>query len=483
MESWWLIMDERQKPSEPDAQLDKEIIDSNLEIEISQDQMIATVNLIPPKSGKHITFEQGVKELEEKGVIYGTDLEKLKHIIEKKVFLTRLKVAEGTQPVHGKDGKVIIHFKTNKSLKPKLSEDGKVDFYNLDMVTNVCKGQLLAEIIFPTNGTPGQTVTGKIVPARNGKQVKLHPVKNVSCSEDGTRLIAEINGQPILSDGKISVLPVLEIKGDVGPATGNINFLGSVFVRGNVKNGYKITAEGDIEIAGTVESAEIVSNGSIKLARGIQGRGRGLLKAGLDVIARYVENTSVEAANNIIAEAAMHSSLFAGKKIILKGKRGLIVGGTCNAGEEVTAKTIGSQMATYTEIEVGVDPKHKRDLQKVTNRLLETETNLTKINQTINTLNKLKNRDLLTADKKLLYKKLINVRETLEVQVEEVIKEKERLETLSAQPSRAKVSASNIVFPGVNIIINNSSVKLRDKVEHATFYNFEGQIKFGPYEG
>ncbi len=476
-------MNGRQKPSEQDAKLDEEITDSDLEIKISQDQMVATVKLIPPKDGEHITFEQAVKKLEGKGVICGTDLKKLKQMIENKVFMTEFKVAEGIQPVHGKDGRVIIHFNTNKSLKPKLSEDGKVDFYNLDMVTNVRKGQLLAEIIFPTDGTPGRTVTGKILPARNGRKAMLHPLKNVSCSEDGTRLFAEIDGQPVLSGGKISVLPVLEIKGDVGPATGNINFLGSVFVRGNVKNGYKITAEGDIEITGTVEASEIVSNGSIKLARGVQGRGRGILKAGVNVIARYIENTSVEAANNIIAEAAMHSSLFAGKKIILGGKRGLIVGGTSNAGEEVIAGTIGSQMATYTEIEVGFDPEHKRNLQKVSSRLLEIETNLTKINQFINTLNKFKKRNLLAADKQLLYKKLISARETLEVQIEKVIKEKEELEILSSRPSRAKVSASNVVFPGVNIIINNSSLRLRDKVEHVTFYNFEGQIKFGPYEG
>jgi uncharacterized protein (DUF342 family) len=478
-------MNVRQKPNQLYAKTGKEIneiIDSHLEIEISEDQMTATVNLLPFEGNEHITFEQAVEKLKEKGIIYGLDIEKLKHIIEKKMFLTKFKVAEGTMPIHGKDGRAIIHFTTKKSLKPKLSQDGKADFYNLGVVTNVSKGQLLAEIEYPTDGTSGKTITGKKVPAKKGKQVKLHPSKNVSCSKDGTCFVAEIDGQPVLADGKLSVLPALEINGDVGPATGNINFLGSVFIKGSVKNGYKITAKGDIDIAGTVEAAEIVSNGSVKMARGVQGRGRGVIKAGVDVIAKYIENTSVEAANNIITEAAMHSSLYAGKKIILKGKRGLIVGGMCNSGEEVIAKTIGSQMATYTEIEVGINPKHKKELLKTNQRVIETETNLAKINHTINTLNKLKKRKLLTSDKQLLYKKLMSAREILEVQIEEVIKEKERLESLSLQPSRAKVSACNVVFPGVNIIINNSSLKLIEKVEHATFYNFEGQIKFGPYE-
>lgn len=474
---------EKKNSTKSNAEQGEAVLDSDLVIEVSKDEMTAVAKLIPPKGGQLITFGQALKKIEEKGITYGTDLAKLREIIEKNVFLTNFEVAKGLPQVNGRDGKVIIHFETKKSLKPRLSESGKVDFYNLDMVINVSKGQLLAEIIFPTEGKPGMTVTGKTVMPKKGKMARIIPAKNVSISDDGTRITADIDGQPVLSNGKLSVLPILEIKGDVGPATGNINFLGSVFVRGNVKDGYKVTAEGDIEIVGTVESAEIVSNGSIKLVRGIQGRGKGRLKAGLDVIARYIENTQVEAENNIVSEAAMHSTLFAGNKIILKGRRGLIVGGKSTAGEEVVAKTIGSQLATYTEIEVGVNPKHKKALQEINLELTNTKKNLTKVRQTIDTLHKLKDRNLMTTDKQSLYNKLLNTREALEMGIDQLNKEKERLEMSISKPSRAKVSASDIVFTGVNIIINNSSLKLRDKVEHVTFYNYEGQIKFGPYEG
>ena len=56
------------------------------------------------------------------------------------------------------------------------------------------------------------------------------------------------------------MLPVLEISGDVGPATGNINFVGSM-VKGNVKSGFVITADGDVEVYGIVEAAKVEAGG------------------------------------------------------------------------------------------------------------------------------------------------------------------------------------------------------------------------------
>ena len=73
---------------------------------------------------------------------------------------------------------------------------------------------------------------------------------------------------------KLSVVPVLEIKGDVGPATGNIDFVGSVLIRGRIKSGFRVVAKGDVQVERTLEDAEIKAGGNIILQRGIQGRKR-----------------------------------------------------------------------------------------------------------------------------------------------------------------------------------------------------------------
>ena len=202
-----------------------------------------------------------------------------------------------------------------------MLEDGTADYHNLGLVINVKKGDLLAEIIPPTKGIPGKTVTGKIIPAKAGKEVRIRIGKNVIVSEDGYKMFAEIDGQPIMYDNKLSVLPILEIKGDVGPATGNIDFLGSVIVQGNVKSGFSINANGDLQVNGIVEATEIQAGGDIIINRGIQGQGKGILKAGRDFKVRYIENATVEAGEILILpKASMHSCLLAGKNITLDGK-------------------------------------------------------------------------------------------------------------------------------------------------------------------
>ena len=144
--------------------------------------------------------------------------------------------------------------------------------------------------------------------------------------------------------------------------------MGSVIVQGNVKSGFTINANGDLQVNGIVEAAEIVAEGDVIINRGIQGQGKGIIKAGRDFKVRYIENATVEAGENInIAEASMHSCLLAGKNIKLDGKKGLIVGGTAKAGEMVAKPWFSS--VTYTEIEVinvteNKLPKHYNKLRK-----------------------------------------------------------------------------------------------------------------------
>lgn len=474
------------KPAQKEQQNAAEEIkeDARFELEISKDQMQATIYVVPPKGGKMVSFDDISSELAKRGVIEGINYGKIKETLENGIFYTRVRIAEGRNPVNGQNAQIKFHFDTNKELRPTVSEDGKADFYNLNLVTNVKIGELLAEIIPPTKGLPGKTVTGKILPARDGRDIHFRAGKNVHISEDGRKIFSKIAGQPLLSDGKISVLQVLEIKGDVGPATGNINFLGSIVVRGNVKSGFKIKVEGDAEINGSVEAAEIDAGGSIVIKRGIQGGKKGFLKAGTDVTARYIENSTIEAGRDInVYEAAMHSNLSAGKKIKIDGKKGLLVGGNCKAGEELIAKTIGSPMATYTEIEAGTNPEQKKKLTEINLKLQAIEDDLTKARQATDLLKRLKERNALTPDKVALFEKIKNTDEILHEEKLHITSEKEKLEDMIACQVRARVSASDAAMPGVNIVIGNASFKVKDRIDHVTFYNHEGQVKFGTYEG
>lgn len=475
---------QREKHPRTSPSIEQEKVeDAALEIEVSKDQMKAYIAIIPPKGGKMMTLRDILRELSDNGVVHGVDEQKIAETIENQRFNTKVEVASGTPPQPGINGQVIYHFDTKKELKPKVSENGTVDYYNLDLVTNVTRGQLLAQIIPPTRGIPGMNVLGKELPTKDGKPAKVLLGKGVSMTSDGLQIYSDIDGQPHLSYDKLSVLSVFEIQGDVGPATGNIDFLGTVIVRGNVKGGFSIKAEGDIEINGTVEDSTLEAKGNILLKRGMQGRGKGEIKAGNNVIARYVENAKIEAGQDvIISEAVMHSIVLAGRRVELQGRKGLIVGGACRAGEEVIAKTIGSPMATYTEIEVGINPGMKQRCMELNQQIDEVKESLLKVNQALSVILK-KHKMRPSQDKETLIKRLKDTLEASKQEQNSLLEEKQALEEKMQVSIRSKVSCSNSVFPGVNIIIGSASMRVRDKIDFATFYNYEGHIRMGPYEG
>lgn len=94
-----------------------------------------------------------------------------------------------------------------------------------------------------------------------------------------------MTGHASLVGGKVFVSDVYEVPADVDNSTGNIEYSGSVTVRGNVKGGFRISAKGDIVVEGIVEDAELYAGGQIIVKRGIHGMEK--------VCCRQVEMSSV----------------------------------------------------------------------------------------------------------------------------------------------------------------------------------------------
>ena len=67
--------------------------------------------------------------------------------------------------------------------------------------------------------------------------------KNVVCNPEMTIMYAAIDGLFTLTGGEtINVFPIYEVNGDVDYHTGNIDFVGTVVIRGNVLTGFRIRA-------------------------------------------------------------------------------------------------------------------------------------------------------------------------------------------------------------------------------------------------
>jgi uncharacterized protein (DUF342 family) len=461
---------------------------STLTIDIAEGEMKAFVTVTPPGIGGYdILFETYKVYLQSSRVVHGIDEEFLKNFIDRPVYNERVAIAEGTKPVNGQDAYIDYHFETDASkVKLKEGDNGRVDFKDLNIIQNVVANQELAKKIPPQQGVPGKTVTGKIIPAKNGKDIPLPVGENVHVGEEGDTLIANINGQVILANGKLNVEPVYVVDGHVNLKTGNIIFLGTVMIKGNVEDGFSVKASGNIEVMGTVEKAELDAEGDVIVHQGITGKSGGKVKAGGSILARFIENSVIEAGNMVIvSDGIINSQVDAYKRIICQGKRAHIVGGRLRASEEINAKTLGSPTSgTSTICEVGIDPKSKMQLEALALNKEGIDKKIEELQRNIQTLvNIKKQRKTLPEDKEKSLQALVEERQTL---LEDLKRNQEEMmkiqELLSTIKTRGRVSASSKVYGGVRVCIRDVVLDVNTEYRATTFILEGGLVKISKYE-
>lgn len=423
--------------------------------------------------------------LETKNIAYGIDHQLLEQICNhpKEYSGKTLIIAKGKKPIDGKDGYIEWSLAKNSENKPKELEDGRVDYYSMGQIANFKKGQLIAKRIRAIEGEPGKDVTGKILPARKGKEAYLKPGKNVVLDEDKDNIYAAIDGQVVITDqDKINVFPIYEVNGDIDFSIGNIDFLGTVVVRGNVPDGFKIHAGGDIKIYGNVEGAELIAKGDILIQQGILGHRKSFVQSDGNIKTSYILDGKVQAGENIeVSQSIMHSEVSAGKKVICKGVKGLIVGGRIQAGESVAAISIGNQMATQTQIEVGVNPLLRKELQSIQKEKEELLETLDKVNKALQLLERMEKEGMRLPPEKIMMRVQL-LKQQLEInnKLMEFAAREQELGEVYKSLGNATIEVSKTIYPGVKLMIGKAVKYIKLESQHLKFILDEGEITFRP---
>jgi hypothetical protein len=463
--------------------------DSTCRVDISPDEMKAIVRITPPKiGGRHLETIDVVNALKSYGVVIGFLENNIKDALMSDRYMQDILAAQGIPPKHGDDAR--IDFKVNiKKEGFDLKEDtkGKVDFKNLNLVENVVAGQILAEKIPAKKGVIGRTLFNRLIDARDGKDIDLKQGKGTILSGDKSRLIAEINGQVVFARDTLSVEPVYRVTGDVGPKTGNIMFLGSVVIGGNVLDNYEVKAAGNIEIQGAVQKAKVEAEGDIIIKQGITGKGTGLVETtGGAVMARFIQSAIVRSEGDVVAqEGILHSHVESASNVICNGRRAQIVGGSIRAGKEVRARMIGSQAYTATEIVVGSDPKLLAEHEEKSKQLAEMKSRTDKLKKAIATLLARKRADeaAFSEEQQAMLSKNQEEANGLDTSIKELEAEVLSLdEKMKERAGEGRVHAEKQVFPGVVIRIREAALNVSDVYNAATFLYDRGYIRPGKLE-
>lgn len=437
-------------------------------VDISMDKMEAIVKLYPgTKNGAKLQIKDYIAELQKAGVRTGINQELMLEMVTNPVYLTEIVIAKGCEAVHGTDAYIEYKFNTDPSLKPAVNEDGTVDFKNLNVISHVKKGDVLAILHKETHGKPGRDVFGKEIQPRTVKTAAFSRGKNYIISEDGTVVTSEVTGHASLVMGEIFVSDVYEVPADVDNTTGNINYDGNIRIHGTVREGFEVIAKGDIIIDGSVEGALVSSGGQIVVEGGINGMNKGVVDADGAVITKYIENGRVFSKEYVATGSVINSEVVANTEVVVTNKKGFIAGGSVRAGMLVEAQTIGSTMGAATKIEVGVDPQKKARFMEVQRILQEKSAELQKITPIINNYNSLiQAGQPLDEKNKQYYVTLLNMMKNDSEEVNRLQGEYQIMAKDFSKESTAKVKALKDIFPGVCVIMGEISMTIRDKRSH-----------------
>jgi uncharacterized protein (DUF342 family) len=462
--------------------------DSSVRVEVTDQDMKASIIVEPPGSGGcDLTADLIITFLRNNRVVSGIKTDYIAEFADKPIYRQPVVVAEGLKEVNGRNAYIDYHFETNQNkVHLRQSRDGTVDFKDLQIIQNVVEKQPLAIKIPAEDGVKGRTVKGDFLPAKDGVDIALPVGKNVHASEDGMSVISDINGQVMIANGVINVEPVFLVQGNVCLKTGNIIFLGTVVVTGNVEDGFSVKAAGNIEVNGSVERAELEAEGDVIVRQGIVGKNSGTVKAGKSVWAKFIENAIIDAGNMVVAsDGIINSQVDAYKRIVCHGKKGRIVGGRLRASEEINAQYIGTSSGnTETVCETGIDPKLKEALDQLVEDKALKEKELAKVQEDAQSLINIKaQRKSLPEDKEFLLSELIDQRNTLITELHKIaVSISEKQVEQNSLKARGRISAANVIYPGTKIIIRDTTENIKSEYRAATFVLEDNLIRAVKYE-
>ncbi len=439
-------------------------------LQVDSDAMRAVARFYPAsETGERMSQEEFVKDLRYKGIKFGVQQKLLQTFFQSAgVYCMDLVVAKGQPPRQGEDARIEYYFNTDIHAKPAVKEDGSVDYFHLDM------------LIPEDPGDFGCNIMGSRIKPREVRKATLRYGKNIQLSEDRMTLTSMVNGHVTLVDGNVFVSNVYEVE-NVDTSTGNIDFDGSVQVNGNVASNFSVKAKGNVIINGVVEGAYIEAGEDIIIARGMNGMGKGVLKAGRNIVAKFLENATAEADGYVSTDSILHSRVSAGTEITVTGKRGFITGGHVQADEKIDVKTLGAVMGASTVVEVGVNPKLKNQYQRLQKEIGEIVRDIRGAQPILANFTQKKAKGARFNEDQLKYiRETAQLLEAKKAELEQKNSEMKQLQENFSPDKKSSVLVRGEVYPGTTIIIGDVSMVVQSNVKYCRFEKVDGDVKMLP---
>lgn len=302
---------------------------------------------------------------------------KLLHVEPRPTEFVDVPLLEGRAPVmpqHGRIEWADDFFNTGFEIDPHT---GAADYRRRSAKVVVSEGQLLATILPPVEGGSGQDIFGRMIAAPKPKSVRVRVGANVRYDEEEDAYYALKDGRIRYVNEMLHVDDVYEVSGNVDLKVGNIKHPGAVIILGNVEPESIVEADGDVEIHGYVEDAEIYTGGNLVVHSGISGGAHHIIRAKGTIHGKFINNVDIEAGDNVYVDREVDQTIVKTRGALHVAGR--IVGGQVIALAGIEADETGSEACVRTLLIAGDDYTLREKIIAKENELAARKESLEKI--------------------------------------------------------------------------------------------------------
>jgi len=230
----------------------------------------------------------------------------------------------------------------------------------------VAKGECFGHWLMPRQGISGVGVDGSVLRGKMGASRPIQVGSNVNIrrpDEERKLLVAGTAGVLSLLGGTVSVVDLLQIPGDVGTDTGNLDLRGSLLVEGSIRSGFKVNVECDIFVGQSIEAGQVRAGGDIVVCDGIIGGDGGSVLAGGDLSLTFSQNASLQAGGDVhIGASDSNSSIECNGKILALHGPGTLRSGNYFAQAGMRVRELGSELGALTRVSIGMEAEWAAEL-------------------------------------------------------------------------------------------------------------------------
>lgn len=453
--------------------------DGHVTLHITEDRLTVLADFHPPGgNGFPLGLEQVEFRLSEAGITAKPDGEKLKNALVHSQ-LDRKEI-HGLDLCKGKAPKP--HLGSHWLVDPLLLEPealpeltgGRIDFKSATPFIMVREDQILGWFNPEVPGEDGVDVLGQTIPAPDKNFPTLSPGPGTSVVEEGNRTLlkAQVNGRLRIEGGNIRVEEVLEVPGNVDFHTGHIRFAGHVILQGEIADGFEVHSGKSLSISRTVLTTLVEAGESLECAGGLLGGGKGLVRSGGTLKAKFLENIRVEAQDSVMISGSVLGSQIYTQKDFIMGEKSLLVGSRVHCLGNAQVQQVGTPGGSPTEVHLGINSRIKEELGHIRDKIMT----LTREKKRLEGLSDLT--ALEESDRRNLLGKIQAAMGTLALQARE-------LSTGLEENTEAFLEIRGMAYPGTLVEIAHVNMVIRAPVQRVRIrlLKDEGRLEILPLQG